>query len=413
MKKVIFVIGYIILLTTNIIADPLYGPAALANLGATCYMNSTLQCLYQIEPLTNFLLTKGSIFYEPGSIAMQYIDFINKVSQKRISKEEMEKLCIPVFTKFFGGSSGQQDASEFLNQFIDVLADADVKPEKKDPREFIPGTGTKISPVSEFFYSLFFSTIETKIKPITTDSDCTTSTHSSGYGKIDLEIQKLDTSIVYPTEKATVIEKNQYKTLESCLETFTKTEILTGDDRYRCPNGTYVNAKKKVRIQDNPEYLIIAFKRFVNAQIGTADNWKFIKVSHPISFPLHDLDLKPYMTKSSKQKETKYDLVSFVQQSGSLNGGHYTSYVKSNNKWYHCNDSSITKRDEANVKEIADAGIDGGFTPYILFYKRRDTPEVDQTIEQSRDAFRQLEAQLQALAINIEQLNRIINTYNN
>ena len=47
--------------------------------------------------------------------------------------------------------------------------------------------------------------------------------------------------------------------------------------------------------------------------------------------------------------------------SGSCLGGHYTSYVKNNDKWYHFNDTNISEINENNVISAK---------TYCLFYKK-------------------------------------------
>jgi hypothetical protein len=65
--------------------------------------------------------------------------------------------------------------------------------------------------------------------------------------------------------------------------------------------------------------------------------------------------------------DTKYDLVSFVQHSGSLGGGHYIAHAKhrGNSLWYSFDDSYV---DEISPGAVA------GKEAYLLFYIRRRTP---------------------------------------
>jgi len=385
-------------------------PAALENLGATCYMNSTLQCLYQIEPLTNFLLSeesgKGSELYKPDSVAMEYINLIKKIPQKQIKEVEIKPFCKPVFKKFFRlsfkkGKTQQQDAEEFLNQLLDHLMDTDVKESEKS-NTFIPGTITKQSPAGDFIFDLFYSRIKESIEPLIANSKCKIKPQFAPYNKLNLSIQTFDTSIIYPTQKDAIDAGTKYNSLQECLTSFSSPEIRK--EGYNC-DGELIDIKQEKRIQSNPRYLIIALNRYVNMQIGSAAKWSSVKVNHAVSFPLYDLDLKPYMTDDSTSKETKYDLIGFVQQAGALRGGHYTSWVKSNNKWYFCNDSSIREEDhEKEVENITKNGLDRNFTPYILFYKRTDQPS--QSLQQSTQALQQLEAQLQALSSRAEEIKK-------
>ena len=64
---------------------------------------------------------------------------------------------------------------------------------------------------------------------------------------------------------------------------------------------------------------------------------------------------------------TIYDLYGVVNHFGNLNGGHYTSTIKSplDNNWYYYNDSSVSSASAGKIMNDA---------AYILFYRRRDTP---------------------------------------
>jgi ubiquitin carboxyl-terminal hydrolase 36/42 len=56
---------------------------------------------------------------------------------------------------------------------------------------------------------------------------------------------------------------HRVKTLEQALASFMATEVLDGDNKYRCPlNNRLVRAEKSVTIQEPPNLLTIHFKRF-------------------------------------------------------------------------------------------------------------------------------------------------------
>jgi ubiquitin carboxyl-terminal hydrolase 36/42 len=52
-------------------------------------------------------------------------------------------------------------------------------------------------------------------------------------------------------------------TLDDALRRFTRTEILDGENKYRCGScKSYERAKKKLKITEPPNVLTIALKRF-------------------------------------------------------------------------------------------------------------------------------------------------------
>ena len=65
-----------------------------------------------------------------------------------------------------------------------------------------------------------------------------------------------------------------------------------------------------------------------------------------------------------KKEEYIYDLYGICNHSGSVFGGHYTSYVKNaNGKWYHFNDTSVSEVALMNSLITTKA--------YCLFYRKK------------------------------------------
>ncbi len=141
-------------------------------------------------------------------------------------------------------------------------------------------------------------------------------------------------------------------TLIDCLDEYNKKEIVEDQEGW----------KKRSAFHDLPKIFIVALSRFK----GTG------KDSTSVSFPLEGLDMRKHLSHESTMKyfdkHTKYNLIGTVIHSGSLGGGHYWAYTKDNeNKWYKYNDSDTPVI--ANMKLIADSGMDKGATPYVLFYQ--------------------------------------------
>ena len=81
------------------------------------------------------------------------------------------------------------------------------------------------------------------------------------------------------------------------------------------------------------------------------------KQSH-VHFPLERLDLTAYAAEEDIEKI--YELSGVSNHYGTMNRGHYTSYCKSNGKWYEFNDDKVSIIAASNVSSPA---------AYILFYK--------------------------------------------
>lgn len=129
--------------------------------------------------------------------------------------------------------------------------------------------------------------------------------------------------------------------VQSCLNSFTSLELMTGQNKVGCENCTErvngkngktvnTNATKQFLISIPPAVLILHLKRF---QVGPRH--MFRKLAKPVSFPFI-LDIAPFCGSKVKnqpnvnrtQKKILYSLYGIVEHSGTIHSGHYVAYVK-------------------------------------------------------------------------------------
>lgn len=151
--------------------------------------------------------------------------------------------------------------------------------------------------------------------------------------------------------------------LSDCMNQFTTTEKLGSEDPWFCPRcKKHQEATKKFDLWDLPKVLIIHLKRFSYSRF-----WRD-KLDALVSFPIHGLDMSPYVinAKDSAPKDKKlYDLVAVANHYGGLGGGHYTAYGKNREtrQWHYFDDANVSNASEENV-------VSKG--AYVLFYQRRE-----------------------------------------
>ena len=112
--------------------------------------------------------------------------------------------------------------------------------------------------------------------------------------------------------------------------------------------------KKNIAFWSFPSVLIIVLKRY-------SSDGRYKNVSL-VDFPLDDLDLSKYVI-GYKASSYKYKLFGVANHMGGISGGHYTSFVNTNNKWYCFNDAS--------VGEILNPSIIVSPSAYCLFYRKK------------------------------------------
>jgi ubiquitin carboxyl-terminal hydrolase 8 len=313
------------------------GLTALANLGNTCFINSTIQCLVHDETFNKFLnkgtfkghLTKKSetlIFLEYDKLRkLMWSDdctispggFISSVQKVAQIKDRS------IFTGY-----AQNDLTEFLIFMIDCFNTAisrevdmeitgnittDTDAIAKKCYNMLKDMYTKeYSEILEYFYGIHVSTI-------TDVSDKVLTIRPEPFLMLDLALPE---------------KSNNPITLIDCLEEYTKGEILEGDNSYELENNEKITAKKQIKFWKFPETLIITLKRFSN---GIQKNEEFVK------FPLNDLDLSSY-TIGYNKKDNNYELFGVCNHYGGILGGHYTADVKNRDGcWYNFNDDKINK----------------------------------------------------------------------
>lgn len=131
-------------------------------------------------------------------------------------------------------------------------------------------------------------------------------------------------------------------------------------DGYRCDKCHDAKKTKHrlILINHAPEILTVVLKRF------THDGHK---ISTRVSIGA-SLDLGAYRD-ADNTEDMKYDLSAVVQHSGGLTGGHYICNAKGpDGAWYTFDDNHMMK---SSLREATDPRQ--GFTPYLLFYQRRQT----------------------------------------
>ena len=143
--------------------------------------------------------------------------------------------------------------------------------------------------------------------------------------------------------------------LLDCFDLYVEPEIMDGDNCVLNElTGQKEAAKKALSFWSFPTVLVIDIKRF------NSSNRKKLNL---VDFPIDNLNLSKYVIGYNKESYV-YDLYGVCNHSGSVLGGHYTSFVKNaNGKWYHCDDTNITE--VTNPQQIV--------TPkaYCFFYRKR------------------------------------------
>ncbi|XP_066443252.1 ubiquitin carboxyl-terminal hydrolase 36 [Eleutherodactylus coqui] len=312
--------------------------AGLQNLGNTCFLNSTVQCLTYTPPLANYLLSKEhSRNCQQGGFCMLCImqnhliqAFANSGNSiKPVSFiRELKKIA----RHFRFGS--QEDAHEFLRYTIDAMQKACLNGYAKLDRQ---------SQATTLVHQIFGGYLRSRVKCSVCKSVSDT---FDPYLDIALEIR----------HSANIIR---------ALELFVRSDVLSGENAYMCAKcNKKVPATKRFSVHRTSNVLTLSLKRFANFSGG--------KITKDVGYP-EFLNIRPYMSQTNGDP-VMYALYAVLVHSGySCHAGHYYCYVKaSNGQWYQMNDSLVHA---SNIKVVLNQQA------YVLFYLR--VPESKKSFDAS------------------------------
>ena len=327
------------------------GNNGLQNHGNTCYLNSAIQCLSHIDILNNSNFKKQILKYKKNisPLINEWLDIQNKMWSPGYTDIINLKNLINIFKqkcisdgRFFE-SFAQNDASEFLNHFLEFLHD--------DISHSVTMTiqGEKKNTLDKLYYNNLKS-LETHFKK--SYSYIVEQFYSSLLSLTQCPSCNKTTDNHEPISIITLTIMREFNSFYDCIDEYVKKISLDDDNKFKCEKcNEYVNIDKKTHFWDLPPILIFLIKKYdVN---GVFDN--------SIQYPMK-LDMNNYCL-NYKENTMDYELRGLIIHTGSLGGGHYTAICKNNidNKWHKYDDANVSDIDEDNLFNI---------NPYCLFYKR-------------------------------------------
>lgn len=320
----------------------------LVNFSVTCYMNATIQCLLATLPLSHFFLddkwrdlTQKNWKGSQGIMPEIYANLIRDLwrgDKNAVRPASFRKFCARLNGEW--GVDIQQDAKEFFDFLVDCLHEdlnanwhrSQLQPlttEQELYREKLSSHYVSATEWSRYAHreqsyisDLFAGQHASKLRCTTCNH--TSTTHEAFYS-ISVEIPRSGKGDIY-----------------DCLRSYCKEEKLGRGELWKCPYCKCEReATKQITITRAPKVLVVHFKRFSASKNETAR-----KVHTPINFPLHELNIGPYMLPPPPPNTREaiayvengdpaitppylYDCYAVMRHLGtSLSGGHYIALVR-------------------------------------------------------------------------------------
>lgn len=350
---------------------PAPGSVGLHNLGNSCFLNSIVQCLNHVEPLSSYFLkdkygadlnTKNPLG-SGGMVATAYAKLQKKMwgGDYAVLVPRELKQTVANFAPQFDNSY-QHDSHEFCQFLMDGLHEDLNRVKNKPYVEELEGFGMEDQQAA----------IESWRKHLLRH-DSIIVDHCQGMHRSHVtcpscgrESIKFDvfSSISLPLPQSK--DKTNMK-LEDCIEQFLEGEQLDELNAWYCPScKKHVCALKMIALWSVPDILILHLKRFTFDTCAQSGQVVRSKIDYNVDFPIEQVDLtKHVLGPYDKDSPPVYKLIGVSEHVGTTaNSGHYTATVRNSvdNKWYRCNDSHIGRTS-------GEAAVTGG--AYLLFYKRK------------------------------------------
>ncbi|XP_072618797.1 ubiquitin carboxyl-terminal hydrolase 17-like protein 6 [Vulpes vulpes] len=303
--------------------------AGLQNMGNTCYVNATLQCLTYTEPLASYMLSQ-----QHGTTCRKQTSCMLCTLQAHLTRV----LCRPgrvlrplplLLAAFHRGK--QEDAHEYLMFILDAMQQACLPEDKpSDPER--PQDSTLIQ-------QLFGGYWKSQIQCL----------HCQGISST-LE-PYLDISL----------DIGAAQSVSQALEQLVKPQLLEGENAYHCSKCLEkVLASKVLTLHTSPKVLILALKRFSDLTGH--------KMTKEVQYP-ERLDMQHYLSEQ-RAGPLVYVLYAVLVHAGrSCHSGHYFCFVKAGNgQWYKMDDAKVSACDVTySLSQPA----------YVLFYMQKTDLERD------------------------------------
>ncbi|XP_069784354.1 ubiquitin carboxyl-terminal hydrolase 22 isoform X3 [Narcine bancroftii] len=378
------------------------GLRGLINLGNTCFMNCIVQALTHTPLLRDFFLS------DRHKCEMQSPNCCLVCEMSRLFQEFYSGYRSPhipyrllhlVWThaRHLAGYE-QQDAHEFLIAALDVLH-RHCKGDDNGKKASNPNHCNCI--IDQIFTGGLQSDVTCQV--------CHgVSTTIDPFWDISLDLPGSSTPFwpLSPGSDGNVVNGESHMssgttTLTDCLRRFTRPEHLGSSAKIKCSGcHSYQESTKQLTMKKLPIVACFHLKRFEHSAKLRR------KITTYVSFPL-ELDMTPFMASSKesrmngqyqqpvdslsndnkvlceqhrlremqlvcmcghdiitgKQPNHKYSLFAVVNHQGTLESGHYTSFIRQHkDQWFKCDDAIITK---ASIKDVLDS------EGYLLFYHKQ------------------------------------------
>lgn len=313
--------------------------AGLQNLGNTCYLNTTLQCLAHCTSFVSWVTQYIPQGNQPLFRALQ--DTYTRLQQENTTVAP--KTLLQHLHQTLGSLlpiHEPNDINEFVVLFLDKLHEEMAQPLSKHPFKHVVYSNLPFDIQRQRMDEAWYQSIHKQHSHI----------QDLFYGQLVSQIlcghcQKVHHNYEVFGNKMISIHGD---TLDTCLQHHFQDEVMNATQEDPMQDPWVCDAcqqskpsTKTVRLWRNPRILLLSIKRF------TAH---MRKIPTEVGVPLR-LDLQPYTLGPTG---TRYELKSVGFHAGSFHGGHYFAVCKhpDNNTWYLKDDDHVQPFPQEHLSQL-------------------------------------------------------------
>ena len=393
-------------------------PSGMFNLGNTCFINSTLQCLIWTNGFIESLpyLFSSQIYNNSTRLVRVLDDVVNLCRAFPDSGNDYKPVNVTELLRSISlvaphlvampdtdAYQTQQDAAEFLLWLLNhlhgilrvqsggksgldiILSNANISDLtrskqaclsmlQKSKSTHIPLLREPLTNLSEVDWQLHWQEDSSTLYQLFL-GQLIEARECQMCGKMSFSIEYF-TVLPLPIPTCTNVNDNQHYTLGDCFKLFSSPEDMTQSNMITCScvggSSDSLTPGKRLTLLSRPsKRLVIQLSRY------SYDNVQGMAVKSTVSvlFPLV-LDLFPHTMSSTlgdsqHVKSMVYDLQGFCVHSGaqSTSYGHYIAYCKTTTeKWYYFNDEQVSLVDNIEAELNSTFVLQNA---YLLFYSER------------------------------------------
>ena len=336
--------------------DSPHYPKGIKNLGLNCYMNSLLQCLFNIEELREYFLNElkeGKINKKQQPISYRFAKTMKSLlySKKKFIIPKKFKEVIGKQNSLFKEDNAA-DATDLFRILIDSFI-SELKTDNKEEDEKGEYSNNKNEVLKYIQKEMNENIIYKNFSVFTLITYiCQSKSH---WGAITYSYNN-DSSITFNLENIINNNKSSIITLKDCFKYIQKEIKNNSFSCHKCNKISKGTSYERILVA--PQILIIILNR-----------GKGKKIENKVNID-KTLDLSGFIDEESSENKIYYQLIGSCNHLGdSSPSGHYTSTCLYNNAFYYFSDEKYQK-----LKYYDYAG-----EPYLLFYRRKEIKENDES----------------------------------